>query len=143
MLLFQWLGDGLSEEGLHWCAQRDSYTKSIDLRPLKSGELVSATNRSPNGAFAPIVDGPSGIMPDLPSRLITQGRFNRIDFIGGHCTGDGNTFAGGNPSQFTTEQDIRTRVFSRWPLVVCSLRPCLPPLRGDVNIHAEHKQSDK
>ncbi len=41
-----------------------------------------------------------------------------MDFIGGHCTGDGNTFVGGTPSQFVTDDDIRVRVFSRWPAVV-------------------------
>lgn len=88
------------------------------------GAIVSAANRNPNGAFAPIVDGVNGIMPDLPSRLITAGKFSPVDFLGGHCTGDGNTFAGGNPTQFVTEDDIRTRVFSRWPEVVRFLFHC-------------------
>ncbi|KAF8166258.1 Alpha/Beta hydrolase protein [Pholiota molesta] len=87
------------------------------LRKASIGALVSATNRSPNGAFAPIIDGPTGFLPDLPSRLITAGKFSPVEFIGGHCTGDGNTFAGGKPTQFVTEDDIRTHVFSRWPSV--------------------------
>ncbi|KAF8180434.1 Alpha/Beta hydrolase protein [Pholiota molesta] len=85
------------------------------LRKASIGALVSATNRSPNGAFAPIIEGPTGFLPDLPSRLITAGKFSPVEFIGGHCTGDGNTFAGGKPTQFVTEDDIRTHVFSRWP----------------------------
>ncbi|KAF9480934.1 alpha/beta-hydrolase [Pholiota conissans] len=88
------------------------------LRKASIGAIVSATNRTPNGAFAPIIDGLKGFLPDLPSRLITAGRFNPVEFTGGHCTGDGNTFAGGKPTQFVTEDDIRTHVFSRWPGVM-------------------------
>ncbi|KJA26921.1 hypothetical protein HYPSUDRAFT_132202 [Hypholoma sublateritium FD-334 SS-4] len=96
------------------CSPSDGTTMDC-LRKASIGAIVSAANRNPNGAFAPIVDGVNGIMPDLPSRLITARKFSPVDFLGGHCTGDGNTFAGGNPTQFITEDDIRTRVFSRWP----------------------------
>ncbi|TFK33991.1 Alpha/Beta hydrolase protein [Crucibulum laeve] len=85
------------------------------LRAASIGAIVSAINRTPNGQFSPIIDGPSGFLPDLPSRLISAGNFNTVDFIGGHCTGDGRTFAGGKPSQFITEDDVRRLVFSRWP----------------------------
>ncbi|KAF8875157.1 alpha/beta-hydrolase [Infundibulicybe gibba] len=85
------------------------------LRKASLGAIVSAINRTPNGLFAPVVEGPSGFLPDLPSRLISSGRFGAVDFVGGHCTGDGKTFAGGRPEQFVTDDDIRRIVFSRWP----------------------------
>ncbi|KAF8157104.1 alpha/beta-hydrolase [Crassisporium funariophilum] len=93
-----------------------SATNTMDcLRKASIGGLISAMNRTPNGAFAPIVEGPKGFLPDLPSKLITAGKFNPVEFIGGHCTGDGRSFAGGKPEQFNTEDDIRKIVFSRWP----------------------------
>ncbi|KAH0582593.1 hypothetical protein H2248_010522 [Termitomyces sp. 'cryptogamus'] len=85
------------------------------LRSASVGALVSAVNRVPNGAFAPLIDGPGGFLPDLPSRLIAGGNFSAVDYIGGHCTGDGKTFASGKPSSFVTDDDIRRLVFSRWP----------------------------
>ncbi|KAG6902336.1 hypothetical protein C0995_001373 [Termitomyces sp. Mi166 len=85
------------------------------LRSASVGALVSAVNRVPNGAFAPVIDGPGGFLPDLPSRLIDSGNFSAVDYIGGHCTGDGKTFASGKPSSFVTDDDIRRLVFSRWP----------------------------
>lgn len=85
---------------------------------LLLGALVSAVNRVPNGAFAPVIDGPGGFLPDLPSRLIASGNFSAVDYVGGHCTGDGKTFASGKPSSFVTDDDIRRIVFSRWPGVV-------------------------
>lgn len=94
---------------------------SKDQSPCPSGNLITALNTIPNGAFAPIVEGPSGFMPDLPTRLITAGRFSAVDFVGGHCTGDGKFFSGGTPENFVTDDDIRTRVFSRWPAVVSVL----------------------
>ncbi len=69
----------------------------------------------PDGSRSvPKVDGPDGFLPELPSRLITAGSFSKVDFIGGHCTNDGRTFVGGQPSDFVTDEDVATRVFSRW-----------------------------
>ena len=117
MFCFRWNNDGLPSQ----CLYRYDHSEigMVVIRSSRTlGALVSASNRNPDGAYAPIVDGPNGFLPDLPSRLITTGRFNLVDFIGGHCTGDGNTFVGGTPSQFVTDDDIRVRVFSRWPAVV-------------------------
>jgi len=85
------------------------------LRNASLGAIVSAINRIPNGAFAPVIEGANGFLPDLPSRLIASGKINNVEFVGGHCTGDGKTFAGGSPDDFQTDDDIRRIVFSRWP----------------------------
>ncbi|KAJ7101379.1 Alpha/Beta hydrolase protein [Mycena belliarum] len=87
------------------------------LRNASIGAIVSAINRNPNGAFAPVIEGLGGFLPDLPSRLIAQGKISNVEFIGGHCTGDGNTlvsFAGDTPADFQTDDDVRRIVFSRW-----------------------------
>lgn len=34
-------------------------------------------------AFSPAIDGPGGLIPDLPSRLLAAGRFARVPFIAG------------------------------------------------------------
>lgn len=58
-------------------------------------------------------------LPDLPSHLLRDGRFNAVDILAGHCTNDGRTFAGGQPSQFITDADITRLTFNtRWPYVV-------------------------
>ncbi len=57
-------------------------------------------------------------MPGLPSRLIRAGNYTPVDFIGGHCSGDGNTFVGGSPDEFVTDDDIKRIVFSRYPATV-------------------------
>lgn len=85
--------------------------------------IVSAINQTPFTHFVPVVEGPGGFLPDLPSRLIRSGHFHAVDFIGGHCTGDGKTFAtafsGAKPEQFMTDDDIRTLLFpALWPNVV-------------------------
>ncbi|KAK0444571.1 Alpha/Beta hydrolase protein [Desarmillaria tabescens] len=82
--------------------------------------IVSATNRIPGNQpsqFAPVIEGPAGFLPGLPSRLIESGNFSTVEFIGGHCTNDGRTFAGGPPEDFVTDADIERLVFSRWPAV--------------------------
>ncbi|KAJ7892416.1 Alpha/Beta hydrolase protein [Mycena leptocephala] len=86
------------------------------LRNASIGSIVSAINRIPAGiVFGPVIEGPSGFLPDFPSRLITEGRIANVEFIGGHCTGDGNTFAGGSPDTIQTDADLRRMVFGRWP----------------------------
>ncbi|KAJ6575980.1 Alpha/Beta hydrolase protein [Mycena vulgaris] len=85
------------------------------LRRASVGAIVSAINRIPNGAFSPVIEGPDGFLPDLPSKLIASGKINNVEFVGGHTTGDGKTFSGGSPNDFQTDDDIRRIVFSRWP----------------------------
>ncbi|KAK7034661.1 hypothetical protein VNI00_012303 [Paramarasmius palmivorus] len=99
----------------------DSSTLSC-MRNASVGAIVSATNRTPNGSMAPVVEGPGGFLPDLPSRLIAAGNFSAVEYMGGHCTGDGKTFAGGSPDQFVTEDDVKRIVFSRWSGVSDELR---------------------
>jgi hypothetical protein len=79
---------------------------------------VAGINHLPADTFGPVIDGPDGFMPDLPSRLIHSGNFTPVNFIGGHTTGDGKTFSGGRPEGFVTEADIARIVFKRWPSVV-------------------------
>ncbi|KAJ6468143.1 Alpha/Beta hydrolase protein [Mycena vitilis] len=81
------------------------------LRKASLGAIVSAINRVKGGEFSPVIDG--DFLPDLPSRLIAAGKISNVDFIGGHCTGDGNTFVGGSPDDFQTDDDIRRIVFAR------------------------------
>ncbi|KDQ22436.1 hypothetical protein PLEOSDRAFT_1051283 [Pleurotus ostreatus PC15] len=84
------------------------------LRSASMGAIVSAINHN---TVIPVIDGPGGFLPDLPSRLIASGKFSNVEFIGGHCTNDGRTFVGGTPEQFNTEDDIRRLLFARWPSV--------------------------
>lgn len=71
--------------------------------------------------LAPVVDGPSGILPELPNTLITSGKFSSVDFIGGHCTTEGRTFVGGRPQDFVTDADVARLVFKRWGTHIVSL----------------------
>ncbi|KAL5524123.1 hypothetical protein ACEPAG_8296 [Sanghuangporus baumii] len=82
------------------------------LRSASIGALVAAVNGA--GSFAPVIDGPDGILPQLPSDLITTGKFHAVDFVGGHCTNDGRTFVGGTPDDFKTDADIVSRVFQKF-----------------------------
>lgn len=39
--------------------------------------------------WVPVIDGPYGIFPDLPSRLFAEGRIPRLPFIAGAILDDG------------------------------------------------------
>ncbi|KAH9477586.1 Lipase 1 [Psilocybe cubensis] len=83
------------------------------MRNASVGAIVSAINRLPND-LSPVIDGDNGFLPDLPSHLINAGKFSTVEFLGGHCTGDGATFVGGTPDQFKTDDDIRNILFARY-----------------------------
>ncbi|KAG7448387.1 alpha/beta-hydrolase [Guyanagaster necrorhizus] len=88
------------------------------LRNASLGAIVSASNRLPStepSQFAPVVEGPAGFMPGLPTRLIASGKFIPVEYIGGHCTGDGRTFTLGQPSDFQTDEDIKKLLLYWWP----------------------------
>ena len=50
---------------------------------ISSWEAVATTFSSDFVLFSPVLDGPSGVLPDLPSRLLAEGRFSKIPFIAG------------------------------------------------------------
>ena len=82
------------------------------------GAISSAINRA--GPFPPVIDGPSGFLPELPSALFISGNYSTSEFIGGHWTNDGRTFVGGTPSDFVTDMDVVERVFARFTTLVNS-----------------------
>jgi hypothetical protein len=45
--------------------------------------MSATTDNSGIGQWAPVLDGPEGFLPDLPSRLYEEGRFANIPFIAG------------------------------------------------------------
>ncbi|KAI0322569.1 alpha/beta-hydrolase [Amylostereum chailletii] len=81
------------------------------LRGASVASIISGVNSV--GSVAAGVDG--AFLPDLPSNLLRQGRFSTVDFLGGHCTNDGRSFANGAPEDFHTNADIVERIFhDRW-----------------------------
>ncbi|KAL5634091.1 hypothetical protein ACGC1H_006054 [Rhizoctonia solani] len=84
------------------------------LRAAPLSALIKSINNVRNNFLAPTIDEPNGFLPDLPSRLIAQGKFRRgIDLIAGHTTNDGRNFAG-NPKNVNSDADVRTAVTNRY-----------------------------
>ena len=90
------------------------------------GAITAAINANPVDTYSPVVDGPGGFLPELPSMLIASGNFSSVDFLGGHCTDDGSIFVDGAPDQFVTDQDVIDHVFSRWGVNAVSVALLLP-----------------
>ncbi|CAE6520330.1 unnamed protein product, partial [Rhizoctonia solani] len=84
------------------------------LRAAPLSTLINSINNVRTNFLAPTIDGPNGFLPDLPSRLIAQGKFRRgIDLVAGHMTNDGRNFAG-NPKNVITEANIVTAILNRY-----------------------------
>ncbi|QRV93283.1 carbohydrate esterase family 10 protein [Ceratobasidium sp. AG-Ba] len=84
------------------------------LRSASLSTLIKSMNNVQTNFLAPTIDGPNGFLPDLPSRMIAQGRFRRgIDLIAGHMTDDGAGFAG-NPKKVQTEADVVAAILNRY-----------------------------
>ncbi|KAF9497593.1 lipase [Pleurotus eryngii] len=76
--------------------------KAGSLADDQSGELF---------AWDPTIDGPGGILPDIPSKLLARGQFARLPFIAGTVLDEGTTFT---PKFITTEDQIRQSIIANF-----------------------------
>ncbi|KAL1744407.1 Alpha/Beta hydrolase protein [Schizophyllum fasciatum] len=100
---------GISECGF---ALDDSTTFAC-LRSLKGTEAILANISPSEGAFGkelfpfgPVLDGPGGVIPDLPSRLYARGNFAKLPTISGTVLDEGTLFIPELDASFTTENII-------------------------------------
>ncbi|KAK0489148.1 extracellular triacylglycerol lipase precursor [Armillaria novae-zelandiae] len=68
------------------CVQNASSSEIYD------GFLQAYSKANEQFPFAPTLDGPSGLFPDLPSRLFPTGQFARLPFIAGTNVDEGTLF---------------------------------------------------
>lgn len=73
------------------CASHASTQNTFDcLRSVNTSSILQALAPSPlaaldpnNLAWFPVLDGPNGVLPDLPSKLFREGKYARVPFIAG------------------------------------------------------------
>ncbi|TFK83623.1 extracellular triacylglycerol lipase precursor [Polyporus arcularius HHB13444] len=53
--------------------------------------------------FVPVLDGPNGLIPDLPSKLFAAGKFSKIPFIAGTNLDEGTYFT---PTSISTDEEV-------------------------------------
>ena len=75
-------------------------TTTSDL--LSSWETIAALFPEPF-LFSPAIDGPDGIIPDLPSRLLAAGHFSKIPFIAGTVLDEGTDFV---PESISSDEEV-------------------------------------
>ncbi|KAJ8700675.1 hypothetical protein PTI98_003682 [Pleurotus ostreatus] len=78
------------------------------LRNASVGALASAINK---GSYPPLIEGPGGFLPGLPTHLLHSGKFKKVDFMGGHTTDDVRVLIAAAPEAFQSEEDIRRILF--------------------------------
>ena len=76
------------------CADAQPNDSFSCLRRANVTSLVAATavayaKSSEQFPFQPAIDGPGGVLPDLPSKLWDRGRFAKIPFLAGTCEDEG------------------------------------------------------
>ncbi|KAJ6621840.1 hypothetical protein B0H10DRAFT_2016002 [Mycena sp. CBHHK59/15] len=75
-----------------------------------------------NTGWIPVIDGDSGVFPDIPSNLFAQGKSSKIPFISGDVLDEGTHFitqvVGRNYSAALIKSKLQsTPCFSRCPLI--------------------------
>ena len=75
-------------------------TTTSDL--LSSWEAVAAAFPEPF-LFVPVIDGPDGLLPDLPSKLLAAGKFSKIPFMAGTVLDEGTDFV---PTQISSDAQL-------------------------------------
>jgi acetylcholinesterase len=79
------------------CVGKVATTQTLDcLRQANSSDIALGLRASLNGtdlsSFQPTLDGPKGLLPDLPSNLIAQGKLARVPFIAGTTLDEGEVW---------------------------------------------------
>ena len=87
------------------------------LRNASLENIILGINNQTLGALSPVYG--DAFVPDIPSQLFRDGRFTPVEYMGGHCSGDGHTFSNGSPTETLSDADIIDEVFTgRWIGVV-------------------------
>ncbi|KAF9265956.1 alpha/beta-hydrolase [Marasmius fiardii PR-910] len=78
------------------CSSSSSSTFDCIRTANSSSLLLQATDTSVAAAneqfpWVPTLDGPNGLIPDLPSQMFARGQFSRIPFISGNNLDEGKT----------------------------------------------------
>ncbi|KAI0753756.1 extracellular triacylglycerol lipase precursor [Fomes fomentarius] len=85
--------------------QSDTFScaQSVDTASLLTAWQQTAGSFPEPFLFVPVLDGPDGIIPDLPSKLLAAGKFSKIPFIAGTNLDEGTSFT---PTTISTEQEL-------------------------------------
>lgn len=78
------------------CTSSSSNDSFTCLRAASVDDIVNAGNAAlaesaEEFPFAPVIDGPNGIIPDLPSGLFAQGHFAKIPLLAGQNLDEGES----------------------------------------------------
>ncbi|KAG5721145.1 Lipase 2, partial [Termitomyces sp. T112] len=69
--------------------------------------------------FDPTLDGPDGLLPDIPSKLFSEGQFARVPFITGTNLDEGTLFT--SPT-INSEQQVRNSIIANFSPPIVSVR---------------------
>ena len=85
-------------QGSTFACMRNATTSDL----LSSWETVAAAFPE-LFLFVPVIDGPNGLLPDLPSKLLAAGHFSKIPFMAGTVLDEGTDFV---PEQISTDEQL-------------------------------------
>ncbi|KAJ7766334.1 Alpha/Beta hydrolase protein [Mycena maculata] len=79
---------------------------TIEILQGLAAAMAAATEEFP---WDPVIDGPGGLIPDLPSVLLRSGKFARLPFMAGTNLGEGTLFT---PDTTNSTQEIQVSLIS-------------------------------
>jgi len=77
---------------------------------LQAAAIASAASGE-EFPWDPTIDGPGGLMPDIPSLLFARGKFARLPFISGTNLDEGTVFV---PTDINSTQEIRDFIIAQF-----------------------------
>ncbi|OBZ70762.1 Lipase 2 [Grifola frondosa] len=83
--------------------------RQANISTLLTAYTIAASESPEEFPFVPVIDGPGGIVPDLPSNLLATGHFSRIPFIAGTNLDEGTSFV---PTDVATDEEVRDLIIS-------------------------------
>ncbi|EEB95118.1 hypothetical protein MPER_05966, partial [Moniliophthora perniciosa FA553] len=99
------------------CLRRDDLNTTHVLQAIRSS-LNQADEQYP---FVPTLDGPEGVLPELPSETLKKGCYSKIPFIAGNTLDEGTLFTA--PTNITDEDTLRQALIGNLTLSPGSSTP--------------------
>ena len=83
--------------------------QSADTTTLLTAWRETAASFPEPFLFVPVLDGPNGLVPDVPSKLLAEGKFSKIPFIAGTNLDEGESLYSAHLDFSTVELTTKSR----------------------------------
>ncbi|KAJ8473164.1 hypothetical protein ONZ45_g16397 [Pleurotus djamor] len=88
-----------------------NYVKAVPHSVLLQAHITASGQSGEIFPWDPVIDGPGGLFPDIPSKLFKKGHFAKLPFIAGTVLDEATVFT---PRNIVTEDQLRAAIIANY-----------------------------